>query len=94
MCLQAYAASDSSAAEDGPADQPKTAVLEEQWGETVPSLAVNGVEESHRKFQAHVRRAIILYILLLTDAKDLDALHGIVATLRTPAFALYTDVGR
>ncbi len=92
--LQAYAALDSKAAEDTAADEPKAAVPEEQWGHKVASLANNGIEESPRKFRAHVRRALILYILLLRDTEDLDALRGVVTTLRTNSFVSYADIGR
>ncbi len=92
--LQAYAASDSRDAEETGADEPKAAVPEEQWGHKVASLANNGIEESPRKFRAHVRRALILYILLLQDTKDLDALRGVVTTLRTSPFSSYADIGR
>ncbi|KAA6420724.1 MAG: hypothetical protein FRX49_09301 [Trebouxia sp. A1-2] len=91
---KAYAASDSKPAEDTAADEPKAALPEEQWGHKVASLANNGIEESPRKFRAHVRRALILYILLLQDTKDLDALRGVVTTLRTNSFKSYADVGR
>ena len=92
--LQAYAAVDSKSAEDTAADEPKAAVPEEQWGHKAASLANNGIEENPRKFRAHVRRALILYILLLQDTKDLDALRGVVTTLRTSSFNSYADIGR
>ncbi|DBA95749.1 TPA: Calcineurin-binding protein cabin-1, variant 3 [Trebouxia sp. C0004] len=91
---KAYAALDSGAAEDTAADEPKAAVPEEQWGHKVASLANNGIEESPRKFRAHVRRALVLYVLLLRDTKDLDALRGVVTTLRTSSFVSYADIGR
>ena len=73
---------------------PKPAVPEQQWGEKVDSLSVNGVEETPRKFCAHVRRALILYICLLRDTGDLDALRGVVTALRGRDFGSYTDIGR
>ena len=70
------------------------AVPEELWGQKPLSLANNGVEESPRKFRAHVRRALMLYILLLKEAGDVSALRGVVITLRSTSFASYSDVGR
>ena len=75
-------------------DQPAAAVPEEQWGQKVESLAVNGVEETARKFRAHVRRALILYVLLLKDTRDLEALRGLVTALRGRDFASYSDLSR
>lgn len=86
--MQAYAAVDTAA------DEPKAAVPEEQWGHKVATQENNGIEESPRKFRAHVRRALILYVLLLQDTKDLDALRGVVTALRTSPFNSYADIGR
>ena len=80
--------------EQAQADQPQPAVPEELWGQTVDALSVNGVEETSRKFYAHVRRALILYVLLLKDTGDLDALRGIINALRGREFGSYSDLCR
>ena len=75
-------------------DEVETEVPEERWGQKTQSLASNGVAETARKFRAHVRRALILYILLLKDVGDLDTLSNVVSTLRTDSFVSYSDIGR
>ena len=80
--------------EEAQANQAKPAVLEELWGQKVDSLSVNGVEETPRKFCAHVRRALVLYVLLLKDTQDLDALRGVVNALRGSSFGSYSDLCR
>lgn len=92
--LQAYAASSTATAEGPAGDDPNKTMPEEEWGQKVACLAQNGADESPRKFRGHVRRALVLYILLLTDARDLDALRGVIVTLRTIPFASYADVTR
>lgn len=76
------------------ADEANPAVPEELWGQKVDSLSVNGVGETPRKFCAHVRRALILYVLLLKDAGDLDTLRGVTNALRGSSFGLYSDLCR
>lgn len=80
--------------EEAEATQPKPAVPEELWGQKVDSLSVNGVEETTRKFCAHARRALILYVLLLKDTGDLDALRGVINALRGSSFGWYSDLRR
>lgn len=81
-------------AEEAGASQPKPAVPEDLWGQKVDLLSVNGVEETTRKFCAHVRRALILYVLLLKDTGDLDTLRGVVNALRGSTFGSYSDLCR
>lgn len=81
-------------AEEAEASQAKPAVPEELWGQKIDSLSNNGVEETTRKFCAHVRRALILYVLLLKDTGDLDALRGVVNALRGSTFGSYSDLCR
>lgn len=81
-------------AEGAEANEPKPAVPEELWGQKVDSLSNNGVEETTRKFCAHVRRALILYVLLLKDTGDLDTLRGVVNALRGSTFGSYSDLCR
>ena len=89
--VQAYAGSDG-ASEEGAVTKSDA---EEHWGQKVSELACNGVEESARKFKSHVRRAMTLYILLLTELKDLDTLEGLVDKLcNNKDFAHYADIGR
>ena len=80
--------------EEVEAIQTKAAVPEELWGQKVASLSVNGVAETTRKFRAHVRRALILYVLLLKDTGDLDALRGVINALRSSSFGSYSDLCR
>ena len=94
VLLQAYAAADSSKLEEeAAAEDASPSVPEVLWGQRVESLAVNGIEETPRKFLAHVRRALILYIHLLMDVGDLDTLCGAVRALRREA-TLYSDICR
>lgn len=80
--------------DEAQANEAKPAVPEELWGQKVDSLSVNGVEETARKFCAHVRRALILYVLLLKENGDLDALRGVINALRGSSFGSYSDLCR
>ena len=81
-------------AEETETSQAKPSVPEELWGQKIDSLSNNGVEETTRKFCAHVRRALILYVLLLKDIGDLDTLRGVVSVLRGSTFGSYSDLCR
>lgn len=60
-----------------------------------PAVAAgNGLEETPRKFAAHVRKYILLYLMLLAELGDLETLHTALTALKAPQFAAYSDIQR
>lgn len=56
------------------------------------AAAGNGLEESPRKFVAHVRKYLLLYVKLLALTGDLDSLQMTLNTVKQPAFKAYADI--
>lgn len=65
----------------------------EQFAGAQPSsVAGSGLDESPRKFVAHVRKCMLLYVRLLAHNGDLDALQAMLNTIKQPSWKAYADI--
>ena len=56
------------------------------------AVAGSGLEEADRKYVAHVRKYLLLYIRLLAIIGDLDSMHTVLHSLKQASYKSYADI--